>query len=80
MTTLDKRIESLEKQSTNEGPGVCTVFVGADGDADQNQAQGVAAFIDEHGCKPRRVTVISFVEPSDEVNRVRVNPASERVA
>lgn len=62
MTTLGKRIESLEKQSTSEEPGVCTVFVGVDEDAEQKQAQGVAAFIAEHGNQPSRVIVVSFVE------------------
>lgn len=64
MTTLDKRIETLEKQEGSDLPQGCTVFVGPDEDADQKQAQEVAAFIAEHGSKPRRVTVISFVESS----------------
>lgn len=63
MTTLDKRIESLEQQQSSDLPRCCTVFVGPDEDADQKRAQEVAAFIAEHGSKPRRVTVISFVEP-----------------
>lgn len=63
MTTLDKRIENLEMQQSRDLPQCCTVFVGPDEDADQKQAQAVSAFIAEHGCKPRRVNVISFVEP-----------------
>lgn len=65
MTTLDKRIESLEKEQSGDLPQCCTVFVGPDEDADQKQAQEVAAFIAEHGSKPRRVTAISFVEPPE---------------
>lgn len=69
MTTLDKRIESLEQQQSSDLPRCCTVFVGPDEDADQKQAQAVSAFIAEHGCKPRRVTVISFVESHESSRR-----------
>lgn len=80
MTTLGKRIESLEKKSTSEEPGVCTVFVGVDEDADQKQAQGVAAFIAEHGHQPKRVIVVSFVEPPvAEEHRAQHGVASEQV-
>ncbi|MDI3510832.1 MAG: hypothetical protein PWQ61_1597 [Betaproteobacteria bacterium] len=63
MTTLGKRIESLEKQSTSEEPGVCTVFVGVGEDVDQKQAQGVAAFVAENGHPPSLVSVVQFVDP-----------------
>lgn len=80
MTTLGKRIESLEKQQGSTEPGVCTVFVEADEDADQKQEEGVAAFVAKHGHQPSRVLVISFVEPPvAEERRSQHEVASEQV-
>lgn len=64
MTTLDKRIESLEKQQSSDLPQCCTVFVGPDEDADQNQSQAVAAFIAEHGHHPTVMSTVQFVKPT----------------